>query len=1157
MPLSNPNNEYQNFLLLNLDSEDFQKRVFQKAPVVKSPGYHLIVVLDCSGSMSGSRIRLAREILKELLESPQVDVMTVIKFGTHVQNALYFTKKNSADILNINADCGGTNFEPAIKKLMEEIKNVSSGKKGILGKISSLLGWSSKTKEGSKLKLTALFFSDGEAGNPESLYQPLKKCLIQYNCPLMSVAVTTNAQPELMIRLSQLFGNLDLVLLRQNDEMQNGLRLIEEKLCLGLEICQTQLHLEYKGHSYQHKFSFREQQEKCFMFFKTKHPLNETDINFELKIEGKGDLKIGGLVSAINFEGSTDVRLSNLSQILKHLIKIFISKMAQNSLQKDEALQMLGKLRQIVLSNSVQENYFKEIEALRKDKSNPKHLQEILKKQKELKTNTLELQTSINQLEDLINGGDLRAALETYSAKTVSNKVNRRAMRLAQFNAEKNLPSSLKDWVVQNIMKSAPDSPSSESPECILWCINQLDTAVQTWLESPSAEFDVTSLDWVGRGCLVYPGKTAALNAWGLASVQIRPVNISNGSISYVKISENDNGRRLAEIKGMNIGEFNCSVPFVHPAEDIRVHRLAMAFIKGTQEGTRAFSNLFCGSPNLFAIEQVFAFYSVASVCSLMKADKTVNFEDSARAILSLWDLAFYSQKDKDVQNRGVLEGGNASDLYVKENIERLVADPLDFIARKDDTNMTGFLRLWYLLMVGDAHLQELLKDKSLGQFLKEIKYALLMRQLLDLTSSRFTIEGFMGFNKNKYKKEVYDSLEANTEKSQLVGEFRPKVDLKFLRLSKMAKGLGLLEVLEGFRQSQKCENFRELHCRILKSEIAFDLFVEELKKTKTEEKKGPLETVAEFLEFDESLLTTLKPEQNPRLKVEFDLTFEHVLERMVMVCTHKHSSGASIPKHDSSYNSKTLKEFSKVEDLFTGSFNVIFLKAMKSIENHAIDELGDAQKKLRKIKTLIQKIKGFQKTCPLERLYIPFRENELSFSGDHIPKFTSKQRMFNYLGYEHYGEELMQALESLDLGNVADFDLKAERMKKSRYLHGFSLFLQTNLSKSTSAEQLYNLMEKDLESHYEEKNQNEDNKYVFGAIKKKWLRSKCEHVYRDSLIYEELNAMDISDEEEAFKRVLSKFPDCLTTQGYDENIRKEHVAWLISARLKKEFPFH
>lgn len=1141
----------QNFFLIDLEQYKNQLQSKAQAPEDKTK-YNLIVVLDCSGSMSGGRIRLATGILKDLMENPLVDSMTIIKFGTNVEAPRHFTKKNSNQILSIRADCGGTNFRPAITKLMEVIKSPNNSN-GFLQKITSLLRSTPKDKDS---KMTAIFFSDGQAGTPSEMYAPLKKVLTAHNCPLLSVAVTTNAQPELMINLSQLYGNLELVLLQDNDDKANGLALIEDKLCLGLELFDAVLVTKSGDKVNKKKVVFREGQEKLFANFESKGSLGEGEIQFALVLKNNEKVPLKGTASNIQSLGSVDTRLGRLSEITGFLMKESISKVAQNSISKEEGLGFVKGLRQMVLACSIEENYFKEIERLRTDKSDSERLQEILKRQKDLKTNTLELQTNVNKLEDLITGGDLRAALETYSAKTVSNKVNRRAMKIAQKNAEKNLPSSIQGWVIQRILDSAPDASDKELPECILWCINHLQAGIEIWQASPNDPLDVSGLDWVGRGCLVNPGKTASLNAWGLNSVQIRPVNISNNSVSYVKVSDSDNGRRLAHIKGVNIGEFNCAVPFVHPDEDVRMHRVALAMIKGTHEGTRAFSNLFCGSPDLFAIEQVFAMYSVATVSTLMKADKTVHFEDSARAILSLWDLAFFSQKDTDKASFCVKQGANASDDYVKENITRLAANPLEFIAQKDDVNMSDYLRLFYLLMVGDAHLREALPGKSLREFLSEIKYYLFLRKMLDLTSNRFLLDKFLGFKKTEYREEVMQCIEAQREMEGLVGEFALDAEFKFLDVRRMSKAEDLLLVLDDFRRAKDCASFRELHCRLLQKQIPFAEFAEELKKTGHESATQD-ERLQRFFQVTPELLASLKVAEHPRIKMDYSIDFKSLLTRALIVCVQKHTVDGNFPRHGSTYNKATLGSFGTWADLCSDKFNAILLKQLKGVESQALGELGDAKRKLLKIKKLVARVENFEKVCPFERMFWPYQESQLSFSGDDVPTFENKQKMFSFLFLSSYGPEIMSVLKNCNLGNVMDVDPEKLIKKDSQYLHGVSLYADQNLSKSSSAEDFKKLMMKDMETHYQNKNQENAAQYVFGSIRRNRLSRVCEHIFLEQRILEELKKSDKTDETEIFQHILQAFPGCLTQNYYNEEIRKEHLQWLIKKKLQKAFPFN
>ena len=118
--------------------------------------YDLYVVLDCSGSMGGLRIKLATQVLHTMMTSNKcISEMIITKFGSNVEAPKTFNKQNRDDILKINADCGGTNFRPPMNSLIKQLCSRNS-----------LNGQSSK-------RCAAMFFSDGEADDPTELYSLL------------------------------------------------------------------------------------------------------------------------------------------------------------------------------------------------------------------------------------------------------------------------------------------------------------------------------------------------------------------------------------------------------------------------------------------------------------------------------------------------------------------------------------------------------------------------------------------------------------------------------------------------------------------------------------------------------------------------------------------------------------------------------------------------------------------------------------------------------------------------------------------------------------------------------------------------------------------------------------------------------------------------
>ena len=1096
--------------------------------------YDLLVALDCSGSMSGTRIRLATEILSEITKSPSVHQMEIFKFGSTVQEPCTFKKGSADKIKNINADCGGTNFQYPMEKMISMLQNNKSSR-----------------------KLAAIFFSDGEASDPTYLYAPLRNELDKNDCPLLSVAVTTNAQPELMIKLSKLYGETELVLLRQNDTAENGFNLIMDKMSFGHSLLNVTAHLRTKEKAYQTEFKFREGQEKLFLSLTTDTSFMNDAVDLKLDFEG---FKEAILVKIRNLDDLTNVdqRNEKMSSMLQFLTKDYISKMVNKTTEKEEGLRMIRELRQLIISCSVSDNYFQEIEKLRKDKSNSARLVQIIKKQKDLKTNTIFMQSKLNQLEQIIGGGDLRMALEAYSAKAVTNKFNKRAMHLMQKNKDKNMDSVIKGSIIESLLNSCPDQTSQSTPECILWCINQIESGLTDWQADKNVDVDFSSLDWVGRACLVNPGKTAALSAWQLESVLVRPLNISNGSVSYVKVSEVENGRRLAKVKGIHLGEFNCSIPFVHPDENLFISRLSLGMMKRTNSGTRAFSDLFCGTPDLFAIGQVFSLYTVTAVSCFEKAETSIEFEDCIRSLMTLWDLNFLNLKSKDPEHFSVLKGGSPADEFIKENISRLVADPAEFIARKDDLNLPDSMRMLYLLLVGDDHLKSMLEGKFF-EFMNDMMYKMFYRKILDSTSSRFDLLEFTGFKHEEYSKLVLEKVEKVESLDTLQGEFKFKVDTKLIKLKRFVTASVLLEALHKFSKDNDCKNFRELHFKLLSKQIAMDSLVNHLKTCQKVLSTNPIKLAFNLIKFDKSKLLGLSPTHNPRIKLEDEPSINSLLNRMVISAIRGHPSKSSIqPKHDSTYNKNVMTEFPDFQSLYSENFNKILLGLMKNRESAATSEFGVSMKLMIRNKTLIKKIENYNRICCLEKLIFPLRTDKLSFSGDEVPTFVSRIKMFNYLRLSAYGKEILEELKTFHLGNITSLDIPKILLEKSRYLHGRSLYCESALKNSNSLKEFQKRMEKDMENHYKNKNlESTTTHYNFNIHKIKHLKNVCFHVYNDYKIYQFLKKCPNNGTvEDLYKVVLEKFPGCLTWNNYIKERREEHLRFLVGAKINKEFPF-
>ena len=93
------------------------------------PKYDVIFLVDCSGSMQGSSIKLARDAINILLHSlPHSTHFNIVRFGSSFQklfpNSVPYSNETLAfakmNIQHMQADLGGTEILTPLKKLLEE-----------------------------------------------------------------------------------------------------------------------------------------------------------------------------------------------------------------------------------------------------------------------------------------------------------------------------------------------------------------------------------------------------------------------------------------------------------------------------------------------------------------------------------------------------------------------------------------------------------------------------------------------------------------------------------------------------------------------------------------------------------------------------------------------------------------------------------------------------------------------------------------------------------------------------------------------------------------------------------------------------------------------------------------------------------------------------
>ena len=95
---------------------------------------------------------------------------------------------------------GGTNFFKAMEKFIKTLNRFK------------------KTKR--KNKVFSIFLSDGEADNPKKYFKDIKMLLETLDSPLLSVAISNQVDPTIMVQISLLNGELGLCLIKDSEKKE-------------------------------------------------------------------------------------------------------------------------------------------------------------------------------------------------------------------------------------------------------------------------------------------------------------------------------------------------------------------------------------------------------------------------------------------------------------------------------------------------------------------------------------------------------------------------------------------------------------------------------------------------------------------------------------------------------------------------------------------------------------------------------------------------------------------------------------------------------------------------------------------------------------------------------------------------------------------------
>ena len=669
----------------------------------------LILVLDCSGSMCGSRERKANKIIQELYDSKEILSIEIIRFGSSVDDPVKYSRTNKPLIYQ-KADLGGTNFHLAFEELTEVI-----------------------SKRKSKMDCVAIFMSDGEACTPTELFAPLEIQLKNKNVPLLSVAISHHADAEVMVKLANMNGDMGMVFLKDDLSDEETVKHFSESAPLMGPVDELTVTFETKKDGKEvgkELLKYRRGEEVVGVVTPEGFGIDELVISAEL--EGQYyDLDL----MDINNSSDYNLKASFICSYIINESKKIIGQFVMKNIEMEEAKQTIEGLKTLYVSNfnekAVLDQIVKEHSSNGQLTDKGKNL--IAKFRKDVKTINLGTLTKLNEFIVIVTNNDLGSALEAYSGQKVTSKFNKRLLQMA----DKNKARDSKEVEEKDILHLLTDKRPAN--KCMIWLGNPME-------DESFAELEQN--EWVGNAALILPGKVAALSPWNISNVYLKPISITNTAIPLIKNA--DDARRKAWMSGYNV-DINSSLPLIDPTENIGFVRMAIYFMRYSTAGMNALSQLITANDDLYNPAMPNALYSVAALSTLRKADNLKEFGLAGRAYLTLLDLSrFEYQKDKK----------NTSVSYFDSLLQQMKDDPVKFISNKEDQFLPNESRLMIILNC---------TDKAFELDMKEVNKIFLLaflRVACDQTSAQYSLADITGVGVDEYLTAISSVIENSDKKN-------------------------------------------------------------------------------------------------------------------------------------------------------------------------------------------------------------------------------------------------------------------------------------------------------------------------------------------------------------------------------------------------------
>jgi len=1084
-----------------------------------------VVVLDCSGSMAGRRMDAANYAMKRLYACSQIESLTVIGFGTRVAPKQVFRKCNEKELQSFQANLGSTNFIPPLLDLETSLRcrdAVEHDKSNITATL-------------------AIFISDGQChDNPLETIKNLTDILRRIDCPLMSVAITTDVRPDAMVALADAHGDLPLLVVHDHDSVDTLAEQLLELLPLGShekarisflreDNCQLVTHSDVK-------FA----RDGSVVEFLAPHGVPFKDLLMTVALINEDgspeavDVRLRRLsaeepAAVENIEHYSALHLAGYGRALLFLANKIVGVFIKGDLPREQAEQRIMSLREAFVS---------EIGAVGTDVDNEKarvrvrgmgggavtreHRARLVAMFRARRAAATEVQHDFNKILETIGRNDVRAALEAYSQQTLKGKYNKRLGQIARNNASRS-PQKVNDEAAIKTLRSYEDHGdlNREMAPCLLWLCNPYEAI---------DGFDGTDQgDWVGRAVYVVPGRVAALNCWRMEKVIVRPLNITRSLVSQIKVNEAD-GQRRAMVSGTGYPEFNACLPMISPDEHVGAVRLAIHCMRRSTEAQAALADIVCGSQELYDGAMLNAVYVTAVLSSLAHASSEADFDGTLRALLTTFDIVRHN-------------GTEGSTPYWSDVFGQLAGpDATAFVACKEMDKLPDAARAFLPIVCTDA------AYAAPESTVQAICAMLLVRTALDQTSEKLGLYEALGIDEKAFLASCRKrAADASAEELDLA--------IQDPAAAAVAVVENIRPVGVGYRlHLSKVTNIYRLHLalrRLVGEGGAAGLLDGVM------DGSLPVSSLLAVLRDIASAATPGKPEACLAQVLGID-NGTSVLSDLLVACCHGQVPGASdLPRHDGKYVSACFESLQRCGGATAQGLHALARevreRAFAATFQEAIKKVHFDRHKLEIVQTFARRAEAFLREHPWEAHRHEMPALTLGFST-HERTFRNRDELWAALQDGWYHSDDLEELHVLTRETVKEFDFDAWKASHRHFLPGFHIYSGKNLSLSRGIFADYrSRMQQDMEDHYAGR-KNPIYKREYTHKMRAWLEPYARHIFQESHIVMALRhiASDGGTEEALAHTVWMQFPELDSLPPDRKAARRRHFVILAREALEQ-----